>query len=270
MLKRMPAESGVVVYLDFAALRRSGILQLLSGSPAAQDPEYREFVRNTEFDYKRDLDAALLAFAPNGKFFLLKGRFDWKSLRTYAKDENGYCYNSLCRMEGSAPDRKISFFPVQSGVMALAVSRDDSAALRLTSTRASAELETPDAPVWLSLSASMLKSGEDMPDSARMFARNIERAETVTLAFLPDGNRLAAKLNVRCRSGQDASELASDLVQTTNLLRGMIASEHQNPGPAGLSGVLTSGSFHAEGRHVLGYWPIERSFVEALLSGGSG
>jgi hypothetical protein len=268
MLKRMPAESGVVVYLDFAALRRSGILELLSGSPAAQDPEYREFVRKTEFDYKRDLDAALLAFAPNEKFFLLKGRFDWKSLRTYVKEENGDCYNSLCRMEGSAPDRKISFFPVQSGVMALAVSRDDSAVLRLSSRRASADLETPDAPVWLSISASVLKSDDDVPDGARMFARNIERAETVTLAFLPEGDRLAAKLNVRCRNGQDASELASELAHTTNLLRDMIASEHQNPGSAGLSGVLTSGSFHAEGRRVLGYWPIERSLIEGLLSGG--
>ena len=268
MLKRMPPESGVLVYIDFAALRHSGILELLTGSPADQDSEYREFVRKTEFDYKRDLDAALLAFAPSGKFFLLKGRFDWKSLRTYAIDENGNCYNSLCRMQGSVPDRRISFFPVQAGVMALAVSADDSAVLRLTSPRADADPETPDAPVWLSISPSVLKSGEGVPDGARMFTRSMERAETVTLAFVPDGNRLAAKLNVRCRNGQDASELASELVRTTSLLRSMISSEHQNPNPSDLSGVLTSGSFRTEGRRVLGYWPIERSFVEALLSGG--
>jgi len=45
-------------------------------------PELR---RQTQFDYKKDLDAALVAFAPTGRFLLLKGRFDWKSLRAYVK-----------------------------------------------------------------------------------------------------------------------------------------------------------------------------------------
>ena len=39
--------------------------------------------------------------------------------------EDGHCYNSLCRLNGSTPERKISFFPVQQNLMAMAVSPDD-------------------------------------------------------------------------------------------------------------------------------------------------
>jgi hypothetical protein len=33
-----------------------------------------------------------------------------------------------------------------------------------------------------------------------------------------------------------------------------------------LSGVLTAGSFHGEGRRVVGYWPIDQAFVESVLA----
>jgi len=44
--------------------------------------------------------------------------------------------------------------------------------------------------------------------------------------------------------------------------------ERQKPTPADLSGVLTSGIFRNEGRRVLGYWPIERAFVQSVLGPG--
>jgi hypothetical protein len=47
----------------------------------------------------------------------------------------------------------------------------------------------------------------------------------------------------------------------------MIARENHSPNPADLSGVLTAGSFHQTDTRVIGYWPIERSFVENLLGG---
>ena len=89
----------------------------------------------------------------------------------------------------------------------------------------------------------------------------------MVLSFVPDGNRLAAKLNVRCRNSQEAAELVMELSHVTTLLRGMIEREHHRPNPADLSGVLTSGSFRADGVRVFGYWPIERAFVENMLGG---
>jgi len=267
LLKRLPAEDALVAYIDFSALRRGGILQLLDGSKAGEDPEYRSFVRQTQFDYKKDLDAAIVAFAPTGRFLLLKGRFDWKSLRAYVESQNGKCANSFCRMTGSTLERRISFFPLRSNLMALAVSPDDSAALRLESAVSGPDPQVPAAPVWLSIPTSVLKSSDSLPEGTRMFASGMERAETVTLAFAPEGRGLAARLDVRCRDERDAADLAAQLTRTTSLLREMMEREHRKPDPADLSGVLTSGAFRNDGRRVLGYWPIERAFVQNVLGG---
>jgi hypothetical protein len=129
MLRRLPTEDALVVYIDFAALRRAGILQMLDGSKVGEDPEYQNFVRQTDFDYKQDLDAVMVAFAPMGKYMLLKGRFDWKSLKNYVHGSDGRCNNSFCKLAGSTPEKRISFFPMQSNLMAMAVSDDDVAAL---------------------------------------------------------------------------------------------------------------------------------------------
>jgi hypothetical protein len=266
LLKRLPRGDALIVYVDFDALRRAGFLQLLYGTKVGTEPEYESFVRKTEFDYRKDLDAAMVSFAPDGKYLLLKGRFDWKSLHTYVDDENGKCYNLLCQMAGSAPERQISFFPVQSGLMALAVSADDAAALRMSSTAPGPAEEIPDAPVWLSIPPSVLKSPSNLPDGARMFARGMERAESVTLGFAPQAGRIVARLSVRCRNPQDASDIAAQLTGATTLLQEMIARDHQHPNPADLSGVLTAGSFHGEGRRVVGYWPIDQAFVESVLA----
>ncbi|HEV2446495.1 MAG TPA: hypothetical protein VGS58_11255 [Candidatus Sulfopaludibacter sp.] len=267
LLKRLPAADALVLYVDFDALRHGGVLQLFDGSKVGQDPEYKSFVGSTGFNYARDLDLAMVAFAPTGRYVLLRGRFDWPKLRAYAKSQQGSCSGEVCQMAGSTPERRISFLPLQSNVMAMGVSTDDFAAQRLASPATGPAPQMPASPVWLSLPHSILKAGEDLPEGTRMFAHSLDRAESVTLGFEPEGQRLAAKLNVLCRNEQDATEIASQLARITTLLRELIQREHQAPNPADLSGVLTAGAFRAEGRRVYGYWPIERKFVESILGG---
>jgi hypothetical protein len=267
LVARLPRRDALIAYIDFNALRRAGILQLLDGSAAGQDPDYRSFVERTRFDYARDLDAAAVAFAPGGKFLLLRGRFDWRSLDAYVRGQNGQCGDSLCRMTGSAPERLISFFPLRSNLMALAVSQDDSAALRLSTPGPEDGMELPAAPVWLSIPASALKSSESLPAGARPFAEAMGQADSVTLAFTPEAGRLAATLDIRCRKPDDAVGIASRLTAATGLLRDALAKERQQPDPAGLSGVLAAGVFRADGPRVLGRWPIEKAFLQTVLAG---
>jgi hypothetical protein len=268
MLKRLPTDDAVVLYIDFSRLRAGGIPQLLDGAKVGEDPEYKSFVRQTDFNYKEDLDTAMIAFAPRGKYMLLRGRFDWKSLKAYALSNDGRCNNSFCKMLGSSPEKRISFFPMQAHLMAMAVSDDDVAALRMNTVDARADAEIPNAPLWLSIPPSVVKSGQNLPPGTQMFARRLERAQAVTLAIVPEGaGQFAAKLNVRCASVTDASALAADLNKTTGLLREMIEREHQKPNPADLSGFLTSGAFRSEGARVSGYWRITRALIENLLGG---
>jgi hypothetical protein len=269
MLKRLPTDDAVIVYIDFSRLRAGGILQLLDGSKVGEDPEYRTFVRKTDFDYKQDLDAAVLAFAPAGRFMLLKGRFDWKSLTSYVRAEGGKCNNSFCQMGGSTPERHISFFPMQSNLMALAVSPEEDAAHHMSDIDPRPDREIPNAPIWLSIPPSVVNSGQTLPPGTQMFARSLQHAQAVTLAIVPEGQRFAAKLNVLCASAGDATGLAAELNKTTGLLRELITREHQAPNPADLSGFLTSGAFRSEGTRVQGYWPMERALIDNLLGGGS-
>ena len=267
MLKRLPTDDAVVLYIDFRRLRDGGILELLDGSKVGKDPEYQSFVRQTDFDYRHDLDAAMVAFAPKGKYMLLRGRFDWKSLKSYVQGNDGKCHNSFCNLAGSSPEKRISFFPMQPNLMAMAVSDDDVAALRMNTVDARGDAEIPNAPIWISIPPSVVKSGQILPPGTQMFARSLERAQAVTLAIVQEGDHFAAKLNVRCASDADASALAADLNKTTGLLRDMIEREHQKANPADLSGFLTSGAFRSEGARVSGYWRIMRALIENLLGG---
>lgn len=267
MFKRLPTDDAVVLYVDFSRLRAGGILALLDGSKVGEDVEYQSFVRKTDFDYKQDLDTAMVAFAPKGKYMLLRGRFDWKSLKSYVLGDGGRCNNSFCKLAGSSPEKRISFFPMQSTLMAMAVSDDDVAALRMNTVDAAPDAELPNAPLWLSIPPSVVKSGQILPPGTQMFARSLERAQAVTLAIVPEGDEFAAKLNVRCANVTDASALAADLNKTTGLLREMIEREHQKANPADLSGFLTSGAFRSEGARASGYWRIPRALIENLLGG---
>jgi len=267
LLRRMPVQDALLVYIDLSELRRSGLQQLLEGSKVGEDPEYKRFVRQTDFDYKQDLDSALVAFAPAGKYMLLRGRFEWSSLKKYVQAQGGTCNNLLCRMTGSLPERHISFLPVQSNLMALAVSDDDSAALRMTEVASGEDPEIPKAPVWVSIPPSIVRSGTKLPDDAQRFAKSLERAESTTIEFVAEGSHYAAKLSVRCTNEQDAAALQAELTKATAALLQSLELNHHQPDPLELAGVLSAGTFTSQGRRVFGHWVIEQAFLQNILAG---
>ncbi|HWQ52668.1 MAG TPA: hypothetical protein VN442_03215 [Bryobacteraceae bacterium] len=268
LLKRLPARDAVIVYVDFAALRRTGLLDAAAASAVTAEPEYRDFVQKTRFDYTTDLDSAIMALAPSGRYFLVRGRFDWPRLRAYAAQAGGSCRNQFCTMPGSTPQRKISFVPLTGSVMALAVGADDMAAEVLTRPDPAARpAAIPPEPVWVSVPAPALKSGQQLPAGTRLFAQGIENAESVLVALGPEKQRFAITVDVHCRSDKDAAALAGTMQRATTALRATIEREHQTPNPRDLSGVLALGSFRNEGARVRGRWPVERVFFEELFRG---
>jgi hypothetical protein len=269
MLRRLPAQNAIILFLDFNTLRNGGILRLLSPSKTAEEPDYLAFVRSTGFDYRGDLDLAAVSFGSEGEFFVIKGRFDWKKLGSYAASQGGACYNGLCRMPGSTPERHISFLPLQSNLMALAVSTDSVAATRLQDPRGIAvqPLEPPLDPVWLSIPADSLKNTSQLPAAPRLFAAALASADKILVSLGPQGQQFEARLAVTCRTSAEAAALAGQLQHATSLLRDTIARENQKPSPKDLSGVLTAGIFEQAGRRVLGRWPLPPVFLESLTGG---
>jgi hypothetical protein len=270
MMRRLPTQGSPVLYIDVAALRQAGILQLFDGTRNSDDPDYREylsFVRKTRFDYRQDLDAVMVAFAPAGVYMLVKGRFEWNTLRAYVQSESGTCAYSLCRVPGSSETHRISFLPLQNNLMAMAVSADESAATDMTNSAGGPDPQPPTGAVWFSMPGVWLRSRPGLPEGTQMFARSVEQADAITLSFAPEGDHLAGRLVVRCRTDHEAAEISAQLILATARLREAIVREHHTPNPADLSGPLSSGSFRSEGNRVLGSWTFERVFVNSVLGG---
>lgn len=264
----LPAAEGTVLAIDFAALRRAGLLAALGGSNVAQEADYVSFVEDTGFDYQADLDYLLAWFHGGTMCALLKGRFDWPKLKAYAIRRRGVCRNSFCRAEGVTAERRISFFPLSRGTMALAVGADEWAATALMDRKpARRGMQIPDKAVWLSVPAAELGDAGNLPAGSRLFAKAIQSADTVTLSLALDGGRAAVELDASCRSPEDASTLAYQLEGVTRILKEMIAREGKTPNPGDLSGVLAAGVFNRVERRVLGRWPVEHEFLASILGG---
>jgi len=139
LLSLLPADAPVIAYADLAALRG------LKSSPLAaalgltlpgpqQDQGYTDFVRETGFDYARDLDRVALALWPNSlgtpggrppsghSLAIADGRFDRRRIAAYAlrfgwqeKDKP----HSVYEFPGPPPDESLFLRFLSPGRVAL-------------------------------------------------------------------------------------------------------------------------------------------------------
>lgn len=266
MVSCLPRSGAVLVYLDVKTLRDAGILDLLVGSKATEELEYRQFVENTGFDYRRDLSAIAGAFSQGSAHLVLRGNFDWKRMNAYAVAQGGTCNNSVCRVPGTN-GRFTSFYPLRTNAMAIAFSQDEWAALDISPRRVPDEMAAPDQPIWILVTGPALRDVTALPAGARSFVSPLESARNITVAIGPTDNRLQVSLRVECPSDAAAADVVSQLQSATDLLRKMLARENMQPSPRDLSGVLVNGTFRREDRRVFGQWPMQRDFIEAIASG---
>ena len=266
----LPQADAAVFYADVAALRHSGYLQLLESTQSAQEPDYQRFVSETGFAYQRDLDAVAVASLPNQTFVAARGRFDWQRLTRYAINHGGKCDDRYCQLPATKPDQWISFFPIKSNVLGLAVSGDPRAAYSLLPREGAPELATPQFPVWAQIPRRVLDHPDALPPGAQVIARALSSASQVTLGIteaMPGAadSALNVRLIASCASNAAANDLRDHLAQLAGFFRGFAAHNKPNSGAPDLAGLLASGTFGAAEHNVVGNWIVPRSVVEALF-----
>ena len=170
-------------------------------------------------------------------------------------------------MPGSRPERNISFYPLQSNLLALAVSPAAAAALHIGPGQKIDRSAPGNEPVWMSVPPELFARPDIFPDAARSLIGPLVQATKVTLAAGPKDKDIELRLEVMCATPQAASDLAKQLSDATSLLKQMMEREKQTPDPRGFSGILTAGNFHQQESQVIGTWPVERGFMEALANG---
>ena len=94
LLHALPADATAVIYMDIAESRQGPMLKNISGwsADATTDPEYKQFVRETGFDYEKDLNRVGIVVQNRGAtrnyFALADGNFDRKKIEAYLR-KNG-------------------------------------------------------------------------------------------------------------------------------------------------------------------------------------
>lgn len=91
ILSLMPSDASAIFFADFSELRQAPFMNKLfawAPKPTA-DADYAQFVRDTGFDYERDLDCIAAAVEKHGAdstlFAIAEGKFDPKKLAEYAQ-----------------------------------------------------------------------------------------------------------------------------------------------------------------------------------------
>src|SRR6267378_811964 len=90
VLSAMPPDASTVVFADLTELRRTPFAaEFYNWIPKGQvDAEYAQFLRDTGFDYERDLDRVAISFIKGERdsklFAVAEGRFDRNKIEAYA------------------------------------------------------------------------------------------------------------------------------------------------------------------------------------------
>ena len=273
LVQCLPSDRSLHVYLNLGLLRSAGILELLAGSQTAEEADYKKFVEQTGFDYRTDLDAVAAGFRDGDEYFAVQGRFKWNQLAGYAQSHQGKCEGSysasVCSMPASQAGRTISFSLLRRDVLALAVAKDPQASRLIFPGFWKDPPVIPTAAIWVSAPPYIFADAKSLPAGLSPFRTQLEKARGTVFTLGPSQDQKAFELRmiVDCSAPDDAAKMAAQFSTVTDLLKKMLDRDKLKPAAGDLSGVLVAGRFEAQKDQVTGTWPIERKFIESLVSG---
>jgi len=245
-LATMPTGASAIVYADFAALRQSPFAaEFFAWAPRPQiDDDYAQFLRDTGFDYERDLNRVAVAAIKHGQdtalFAVADGRFDREKIATYAsqagtRETRGGREIFSVPITSAPPNsaavpaspRKISFTFLRKNRMALSDSADLASLLsqprtdqdakewrerfeRLAGSPVFAVIRQDAAPG--SALASRAPGGWQSPQLSTL----LDQLQWITIAGKPEGDRLRVVTEGECGLDVSARQLA-------DLLNGVLA-----------------------------------------------
>src|SRR4029077_2659625 len=218
-LGMMPSDAHSMIYVDVATLRQTPFIAgLRNWAPTPQqiDPEYAQFLRDTGFNYERDLDriAVALIRRAQGTTYLVvaDGRFDRKKINTYTSQfgtHESRGGREIFTVPVSGSPRKISFaFPRQNRIaltdnadlpalLARPMNGDDEKEWRTRFDRLAGSplfaVVRQDAETSTAL-AQRTPGGLQSPQLAML----VEQLQWVAMAGKPEGDRLRIVIEGEC------------------------------------------------------------------------
>jgi len=237
MLGLLPSEASSVFFVDVADLRASAFLaNLYSLAPNPQeDPDYAAFVKETDFDYERDLKRVAASFQKKGQDYILfavaDGKFNKQKIVAYA---------SKFGKREAKTGRELFSFKDASGTKSISLAFLSNDRIALTSDPFSPNFPDPlkssspdsdwstrfdrlaGSPVFLitrqdaALGAALTARAPGGLQSPQLSAL-LDQLSWVTIGAKPEGNRLRIVAEGECPSDAIARQL-SDLLNGIVLL----------------------------------------------------
>ena len=233
ILSLLPPDAPVVIYLDAATLRGlqgsplAAVLGLTSPSPA-QDRDYADFVRNTGFDYERDLDHAAIAFWPAGMatpanplgddrvLAVADGRFNQQKIEAYALKSGRVETHGTQSFYEVPGNPRVAFEFLSSGQIAIASGKNADALLDVSNPlpRDPAMQSRIDrvagAPVFA------VARMDNLPDnfyanfrSAPQVDKFVRSIRALSLSGKPQSDGIFMALDAECDSTKNAFEIST-------------------------------------------------------------
>jgi hypothetical protein len=234
LLSLLPADAPVVVFGDVAALKKSAAFgegSILLSPGVAEEPQYKEFVRETGFDYTRDLDRFVIAAWPDKNkssqegspvvplIALADGRFDRQKIDAYARRIGSVSKSGdadIYETPAAVPGQKILFTFLAPGRIAIAQamgldpilhplkanSSDADARARIARVSGAeffAVARTDDLPKEIGIPG--VQTGQ--------LNRLLKSVRSITLSGHPDGNNFIVAAEADCDSLPNAFQLAT-------------------------------------------------------------
>ena len=212
MLALLPSSSSTIFFADLAELRQSPFLaQLYAWTPKPQiDPEYAQFLKDTGFDYERDLHRIAIASiktAQQSTFLAIAdGRFDRKKIVVYASQSGSHEKQSGHEVYSIPLSAPVGAAPARSDPTATSGAVPDAGARKISITFLSntriAVATTPNLGALLGNRS----AGQDAADWRERFER---LAGSPIFAVLRQDAAPGAALTSRAPGGLQSPQLAS-------------------------------------------------------------
>jgi hypothetical protein len=264
----LPPDRSLHAYLNVGLLRSAGIMDLLAGSQTAEEADYKQFVQQTGFDYRTDLEAVAAGFRDGEEYFAIQGRFQWNRLADYARSHQGTCQDGSCNMPANQAGKTISFALLRRDVLGLAVAKDAQAWRMILPGFWKDPPKIPTAAIWVSAPPFIFSEAKSLPAGVAAFRTQLANARSTVFTLGPDqGKSFELRMTVACATADDATKMAAQFSSVTDLLKKMLERDNLKPAAGDLSSILMAGRFEAQKDQVVGTWPVERKFIEALVSG---
>jgi hypothetical protein len=233
----MPPDASAVLFADFDELRHAPFFaQLYAWAPKPQaDADYAEFLKNTGFDYERDLDRIAIAVEKRENdsilFAIADGKFDREKITAYARKigsatTNGGRESFSVPVSGSP--KKISFTFLNKKRIAL--TDDTDLAFFLNAKRTNndaaewgARFERLAGSPILAVIRQGAGAGSELAAQAPGGLRSpqlsalLDQLQWITLAGKPENDRLRVVAEGECAAEATASQLA-DLINGVVIL----------------------------------------------------